>query len=119
MINRALAPHTVWGGTCDSWTLTDRDGLHVMQEEMPPGTAERSHLHRDVRQLYFVLAGQATVRFGDREETLSPRDAVEVAPGEPHQLRNDSSETLEFLVVSTSAPRKDRIDLEPLHPAPR
>jgi Cupin domain len=74
--------------------LTEQDGLHVMEERMPPGKAEVRHLHRNVRQLYFVSAGTGTVCFGDREEFLSPGDAVDVAPGQAHQLRNDSGEPL-------------------------
>jgi uncharacterized cupin superfamily protein len=47
----------------------------------------------------------------DREELLSPGDAVDVALGKAHQLRNDSANRYEFLVISTSAPRTDRVDL--------
>src|SRR5438094_10269418 len=65
-----------------------------MEERMPPGKAEVRHLHRNVRQLYFVSGGTGTVCFGDREELLSPRDAVDVAPGQAHKLRNDSGAPL-------------------------
>jgi hypothetical protein len=50
MLERSL--HTVlWGDGCDSRVLTEEDGLHVMEERMPPGKAEVRHLHRNVRQL--------------------------------------------------------------------
>src|SRR5512140_13383 len=61
VINKALAAHNSWGDGCDSWVLTEQDGLHVMEERMPPGKAEVRHLHRNVRQLYFVSAGTGTV----------------------------------------------------------
>jgi mannose-6-phosphate isomerase-like protein (cupin superfamily) len=83
-----------------------------MQERMPPGTAETRHLHGSVHQLYYVLDGLATVRFDDRDERLGPGDAVDVPPCTPHQLRNDAGAPLEFLVISTAAPRKDRVDLD-------
>ena len=50
-INNALAPHSSLGDGCDSRVLTEEDGLHVMEERMPPGKAEVRHLHRNVRQL--------------------------------------------------------------------
>jgi mannose-6-phosphate isomerase-like protein (cupin superfamily) len=102
----------LWGDGCESWILADHPDLHLMRERMPPGTTEVRHLHTSVRQVYYVLAGEATVRFDDREEALQPGDALDVSPGTPHQMRNDSPDTLEFLVVSTSAPRADRIDLD-------
>jgi len=112
MINKASAPHDVWGQSCSRWTLVDQTHLHVIQERMPPGSAERWHLHHVVRQLYYILDGVGTVRFNDRAETLHPGDAVEVPPATPHQLRNDSAGALEFLVISSSAPRADRVDLD-------
>jgi mannose-6-phosphate isomerase-like protein (cupin superfamily) len=106
-----LTEPTAWGDGCESWTLTDHADLHVQRERMPPGTTEQRHLHTRVRQLYYVLAGEATVRFDDRDVQLRSGDSVDVPPGTPHQMRNDSGEPLEFLVVSTSAPRADRVEL--------
>ena len=58
VINKSLAAHNSWGDGCDSCVLlTEQDGLHVVEERMPPGKAEVRHLHRNVRQLYFVSAG--------------------------------------------------------------
>ena len=113
MINKSIAPRNVWDGG-ESWTLSDQPHLHVQQERMPPGRAERRHLHGAVEQLYYVLAGVATVRFDDHDETLRPGDAVRVPAAAPHQVRNDSAAALEFLVISSAPPRGDRVDLE--HP---
>ena len=111
MINKFIAPRNVWEAG-ESWTLTDQPHMHVQQERMPPGNAERRHLHGAVEQLYYILEGVATVRFDDHEETLQPGDAVHVPAAAPHQLRNDSPEALEFLVISSSPPRRDRVDLD-------
>ena len=111
VINKATAPRNVWEAG-ESWTLTDRPHMHVQQERMPPGSAERWHLHSAVEQLYYILEGVATVRFDDHEETLRPGDAVHVPAAAPHQLRNDSPQALEFLVISSSPPRRDRVDLD-------
>lgn len=86
--------------------------MHVLQERMPAGQAERRHLHSAVEQLYYILDGVATVRFDDHEETLRSGDAGYVPAAAPHQLRNDSPEALEFLVISSSPPRRGRVDLD-------
>ncbi len=111
MINKSTAPRNVLEAG-ESWTLTDQPHMHVLQERMPPGQAERRHLHSAVEQLYYILDGVATVRFDDHEETLQPGDAVHIPAAAPHQLRNDSPEALEFLVISSSPPRRDRVDLD-------
>src|SRR5579863_1545452 len=67
MINKSTAPRNVWEAG-ESWTLTDQPRMYVLQERMPPGQAERRHLHRSVEQLYYILEGVATVRFDDRSE---------------------------------------------------
>jgi mannose-6-phosphate isomerase-like protein (cupin superfamily) len=101
----------IWGDGCESWTLAEHEDLHLQRERMPPGTSERRHVHSRVRQLYYVLAGRAVVHLDDRDEELHAGDSVHVEPGVPHRIRNDADEPLEFLVVSTSAPREDRVDL--------
>lgn len=111
MINKFIAPRNVWAAG-ESWTLTDHPHLHVQQERLPPGRAERRHLHGAVQQLYYVLAGVATVRFDDHDETLRPGDAVHVPAAAPRQVRNDSAGALEFLVISSAPPRGDRVDLD-------
>lgn len=117
VINKSIAARNVWDvgvgvGVGESWTLTDQPHMHVMQEHLPPGCAERRHLHSAVEQLYYVLEGVATVRFDDHEETLSRGDAVHVPAAASHQMRNDSAGALEFLVISSSPPRRDRVDLD-------
>jgi hypothetical protein len=77
MINKSTAPRNVFQAG-ESWTLTDQPHMHVLQERMPPGQAERRHLHSAVEQLYYILEGVATVRFDDHEETLQPGDSVHV-----------------------------------------
>jgi uncharacterized cupin superfamily protein len=67
----------------ESWTLADQPHIHVMQERMPPGSAERRHLHGSVEQLYYILHGVGTVRFDDHDEILRPGDAVHIPRPHP------------------------------------
>ena len=77
MINKSTAPRSVWEAG-ESWTLTDQPHMHVLQERMPPGQAERRHLHSAVEQLYYILEGVATVRFDDHEERRPGRDRTDL-----------------------------------------
>lgn len=111
-VSKKSEPAFRWREVCDGWTLLESENLHVIQERMPPGTAELLHVHEEVRQLYFVLDGEATVDVGTGRVLLQAWDAIAIAPGRPHRMTNRSSRALEFLVVSSSAPRVDRRDLE-------
>jgi mannose-6-phosphate isomerase-like protein (cupin superfamily) len=108
VISKATAERFVWGGTCDGWHLARGEDLSVAQEVMPPGTSEERHYHARVRQFFFVLSGEATLELAGSVERLRAQEGLEVAPGLPHQMRNDSAEALEFLVISSGLSRNDR-----------
>ncbi|NUP02922.1 MAG: cupin domain-containing protein [Nonomuraea sp.] len=107
-VSAANAPHYRWGEGCDGWRLADGDRLSVIEERMPPGTAEVWHLHHGARQFFYVLDGRAALRTPEREVALGPGEGVEVPRGLPHQLANPSGDELRFLVVSTPSTRGDR-----------
>lgn len=111
-ISKATAQSFPWRDVCLGWTLLDSPTLHVVQERMPPAMFELRHLHQHTRQLYFILEGSASVEREGERFTLGVGEAIEIAPGIPHQMRNDSRDDIEFLVVSSGQPRKDRTDLE-------
>jgi mannose-6-phosphate isomerase-like protein (cupin superfamily) len=109
MISKDTAEHYTWGDSCDGWRLVDRAELSVIHERMPPGTAEFWHHHRAARQFFFVLAGRATMEVGGAYHTLGAQQGIEIAPGLPHQMRNDSDADVEFLVISQPTARGDRV----------
>jgi len=114
MISKQNAPAFTWQGVCDGWTLLDDADLHVLQERMPPDTSELLHKHAHVRQVYFVLEGEATVDLDlvGRSESLGVGEALVIEPTTPHRISNRSPAALEFLVISSGLPRHDREDLE-------
>ena len=57
------------------------------------------------------MSGQATVEIDGREEILQPEQGVEVAPGVAHQVFNNGSKELRFIVVSCPASHNDRINV--------
>ena len=108
MISKRTAEHYDWGDGCDGWHLVKAPGLSVIHERMPSGTAEVRHYHSAARQFFFVLSGMATLEIGGACEILGPHEGVEVAPGVPHQMFNESGEDVEFLVVSHPPSHEDR-----------
>ena len=108
-IDRAAALHYFWKKVCEGWHLVERDDLSVIAEKMPPRTAEDMHYHQKARQFFYVLFGQATMHFIDRTVLLNTGDGLEIAPGEAHQMCNQSDDTVEFLVVSMPKAHGDRI----------
>jgi mannose-6-phosphate isomerase-like protein (cupin superfamily) len=109
VINARTAEHYVWGEGCDAWRLVAQEGLGVVQERVPPGAGETRHLHRAARQFFFVLSGVATFELAGRTYTLRPHDGIEVPPGAPHRIANESAEDLVFLLVAQPNSRGDRV----------
>ena len=110
VISRTNAEHYTWGGGCDGYFLLKREGVHVIEERMPPGTAERAHRHERARQLFHVLEGELTMRFADGDVHVAAGASLEIVPGEVHQARNESNLDVRFLVVSVPPSHGDRVE---------
>ena len=100
-----------WRGVCDGWTHVDGVDSSIKEERIPPGTAERRHVHHLARQLFYVLEGTATMSTSDGDVQLHPHAGYPIAPGQPHQMCNDSCYDVRFLVISNPTSRGDRLDL--------
>lgn len=106
--NTHNAPHYAWGSGCDGWRLLDAQGLSVIEERMPPGTAEVWHYHEKSNQLFYVLEGRLTLTLEDDTALLGIGDALNVPPNIRHQARNESENAVRFLVISAPATSGDR-----------
>jgi mannose-6-phosphate isomerase-like protein (cupin superfamily) len=113
--NRKTVEHYKWGHS-DGWRLLDRADLSVIEERMPPGAAEVKHLHRHARQLFYVLQGSIQMEMRGEVLELGAGDAVEVAPGEAHRVRNSSPDDATLIVISAPSTAGDREENEPLKP---
>ena len=109
MIDRRTAQHYAWGSGCDGWHLVQTPTLSVIEERMPPGTAEVRHYHQKANQFFYVLRGTLSMEVGENEFELSPGQGVHVTAGEPHQVRNRAATDAEFLVVSNPPSHGDRV----------
>ena len=112
MISKHTAEHYTWGDACDGWHLVRQPELSVIHERMPPGAAEVRHYHERARQFFFVLAGQATLEIEQQRQTIRPLEGIEVPPGVPHQIFNESGIDVEFLVISQPTTRGDRVQAQ-------
>ena len=107
-ISKATAEHYIWGGHCDGWHLVRNPQLSVIQERMPPNTAEARHFHHRAQQFFYVLAGKAVMEVDSRPIALTAGEGLWIPPGTSHQMRNDSGEEVHFLVISQPPSHGDR-----------
>lgn len=62
-----------------------------------PCTATHRHSHRDMAEVFVVLAGNARAQIGDRDVSLEAGDCLVVEPGETHMLSNIGAIDLRLL----------------------
>jgi mannose-6-phosphate isomerase-like protein (cupin superfamily) len=111
-IDRRTAEHYVWGeGECDGWFLEKRSDLHVIEERLPPGAGEKTHVHQRAGQFFYVLAGSARFTVDGRSVTLAQGQGISIAPGTPHRVENPGTDDLSLLVISHPPSHGDRVDL--------
>ena len=106
------AEHYRWGDGCDGWHLLKREEMSVIQERMPPGTSEKMHYHKLSRQFFFILDGTATMDVNGDRLVLEHNQGIEIPPGVFHQLRNESTGELSFLVFSAPKSHGDGTSIE-------
>lgn len=72
---------------------------------VPPGKrACPFHSHRAEEELFFIVRGEGTLRYGDETRKLRAGDVVGCPVGGPetaHQIVNDSAAPLAYLAIST------------------
>jgi uncharacterized cupin superfamily protein len=82
--------------------------LGYSYDVVPPG--KRScpfHSHRAEEEMFFIVRGEGTLRYGDETRKIRAGDVICCPIGGPetaHQIINDSSSELAYLSVSTMMP---------------
>jgi mannose-6-phosphate isomerase-like protein (cupin superfamily) len=108
------AEHYTWPSAisdylCDGWHLHRSASLSIIEERMPPGTAERRHLHQHTTQFLYLLAGELIIELNGEEHRLVPNSGLTVLAETPHQVFNRGAEDARFLVISQPPSHGDRI----------
>jgi len=104
------AEHYNWGEGCDGWHLLKRDDLSIIQEAVPAGKKEVRHFHKRSNQFFYILSGTAVMEINGENKTLTKNEGIFIPAGVPHQLKNESGELLEFIVVSSPKSHGDRYE---------
>lgn len=102
------AEHYNWGENCDGWHLAKNEILSVIQEKVPPGNSETAHFHEISRQFFYILEGEGIIEFNGESVRLLKNEGIEIPPGVAHKFRNDSTEDVSFLVISSPHSHGDR-----------
>ncbi len=110
VVSREKAEHYNWGQGCDGWLLLPGTDLMVIEERMPPGTAEVRHFHSKARQFFYVISGELTMELEGAVHQLTPSSGIEIPPRACHQARNAGPEPVRFIVISSPTTRGDRTD---------
>jgi mannose-6-phosphate isomerase-like protein (cupin superfamily) len=106
------AEHYAWGDGCDGWFLSKDEGIHIIQERMPPGASERRHVHNRSRQFFYVLRGELTLELESENVGMRAGEGLEIKPGVAHMARNTSNHDAEFIVISFPPSHTDRTNID-------
>ncbi|WP_430388674.1 cupin domain-containing protein [Dyella sp. 20L07] len=110
VVSTGSAEHYSWGQGCEGWHLLAGSDLSVIEERMPPGTAEVRHRHAHARQFFYVLDGPLSLELEGTVHQLQSKQGLHVPPGAAHQVRNESDASVRFLVISSPRSHGDRFD---------
>jgi quercetin dioxygenase-like cupin family protein len=75
----------------------------LLSSELPPGKVHLLHRHPNAEQIMYVLEGACLALSEERVVRLSEGDAVFIAQGEWHGVRNDSDRPVVTLVIYAGA----------------
>lgn len=112
-IDQLELKHTLHGSTFESRSarigpLLGAKDLGYGYDIVPPG--KRScpfHSHRAEEEMFFIVRGSGTLRYGNETRKIRAGDVICCPTGGPetaHQIVNDSDEELAYLSISTMQP---------------
>jgi quercetin dioxygenase-like cupin family protein len=88
------------------WLITERDGapnFAMRVIEVEPGGHSPFHRHPWEHEV-FILEGAGMLVQEGKESPFSKGDVIFVPPGELHQFKNSSQDTLEFICLIPNLP---------------
>lgn len=106
------AEHYTWGDACAGWHLLKSQELSIIEERMPPHTAERRHFHQKADQFFYVLSGDAQMEIEAEIFILTAGSGIFIEHGRRHRISNKSDQDVTFLVISRPTTRGDRQEVD-------
>ncbi len=79
------------------------------------GTCQSERYDRE-EELYFILAGNPTLHYGDQSYPLRANDFTYISPSMRHSIENSSGEPAQFILMGFKIPAKISIDSPPSQP---
>lgn len=101
--------HYFWGENCDSWVFHNHENLMIKNEMIPPKTSEKLHFHQFAQQFFYILKGEATFYIEEEKFMIKSGEGIAIEPKKKHYIANETSENLEFLVISNPSTDEDRV----------
>lgn len=69
----------------------------LAEARVAPGKTTAAHYHPQSEEIYYILAGEGTMRIGAETRQVGAGDAIAIPPGQVHQITNSGQVTLIFL----------------------
>lgn len=76
-------------------------GFSMYESEQPPGSSPPMHIHRREAEAFYVLEGEVTVRFGEREVQGTPGSFLLLPPDVPHSFVVEGDRPARMLTILT------------------
>ena len=83
--------------------LMTRQVQMVNWSRLPSGSSFQSHYHEDMLEVFVMLHGPVTMTVDEKDVELSQGDAILIAPGEVHKMKNLSQKDVDYIVFGISA----------------
>jgi mannose-6-phosphate isomerase-like protein (cupin superfamily) len=71
----------------------------LAEEILLPGQSVTPHHHREIEEVYYIIAGYGVMTVGDEQREVAAGDAVFIPRGHRHTLANTGSEPIRLLLV--------------------
>jgi mannose-6-phosphate isomerase-like protein (cupin superfamily) len=84
-----------------------RGAYSLLEMVVPPGNGNRLHVHPEAEEAFYVVEGELTIRFPDREERAQAGALILVPRGMPHAFANQGDcPTRAIFIFSPAGPER-------------
>ncbi|MFC1550793.1 cupin domain-containing protein [Candidatus Neomarinimicrobiota bacterium] len=69
--------------------------------EVDPGKSGKKHYHKSGEEVFYILDGKGKINIDDQDFSIQKGDCINIERGQPHYLKNDSSQKLVVLLINS------------------